>query len=164
MMGGSLGATEIRYSSWADAAANVRFPLREPRWLPESYWLSALQSFLPDIGAGKDRRVDSVIATYTGSGRDHIVFDQFWVERPSEFDIASTLANVPRGIGHGVVQVGTQPGFWHAGIPTREQPDSPPVWDEGMTILTWADGQVGYRVEGKNATLATLLRVAVEST
>jgi len=161
-MGSSLATAEVRYSSWAEAASKVSFPLREPRWLPEGYWLSALQSFVPDIDGGAPTP-NAVIATYSGPGRDYIVFDQFWVERLEEFDVASTLPRGTRDSGHGVIQVGSHAAFWRAGLPTREHLDGRAVWDETISILTWVDGQMGYRVQGKNATLSTLTRVAIEA-
>ncbi len=40
------------------------------------------------------------------------------------------------------------------------QLDATPVgWDRSVTVLTWADGNVGYRLEGKGVTLVDLVRV-----
>lgn len=141
-----LPVIELRYGTWGEAAAKVSFPLREPRWLPEGYWLSALQSFVPDVGEDKDRSVDSVVATYTGSGRDHIVFDQFRVARPDEFDIASTLPHPPTR--EDVIEVANRKALWQAGS------------DPSNLVLVWQDEQVGYRLEGVGVDLASLIRVA----
>jgi len=140
-----LPVREARYRTWAEAASEVRFPLREPRWLPEGYWLSALQSFVPDIDGG-DPTPNAVIATYSGPGRDYIVFDQFWVERLEEFDVASTLPFPPTE--GDVIEVAGHRALWQAGT------------DESNLILVWQDGQVGYRLEGSLVDLETLIRLA----
>lgn len=53
-----LPAREIRYASWEEAKARAGFAFKEPGWLPGGYWLSALQSFVPDTGYWKLRRRD----------------------------------------------------------------------------------------------------------
>lgn len=154
-----LPAKEIRYASWEEAQARVVFALKEPAWLPEGYWLSALQSFVPQTGSSADEIVDSVVATYTGPDGSYLSVDQFWLAKPEEFDLRTTLSKPPAGVGHGVVQVGGQTALWQAGIATLDEAFNPTGWDSSVIVLTWVEGRIGYRLQANGVDLATLVRV-----
>jgi hypothetical protein len=153
---------EIRYASWPDSArAAVDFTLKEPAWTPGGFWLSALQSFVPDA-PGVDVTPQSIVASFTGPvGSDaYYWIDQFVIARPAEFDIASTLPVASPDIPHGVIEVGGLKALWSGAIMTLDDAGQPMGWDRSVTVVTWSDGELGYRLEGKGVSLADLLRVA----
>lgn len=155
-----LPAKEIRYASWEEAKTRAGFVLREPGWLPEGYWLSALQSFVPDTGSSADETIDSVVATFTGPDGSYLTVDQFWLAEPAKFDLNKTLPNPPTGVGHGVVQVAGRNALWQAGVATLDAAGSPTGWDSSVTVLTWLDGRTGYRLQANAVDLAGLVRIA----
>ena len=159
--GQQLELVDQRFDDWDGARAAVDFALKEPRWTPEGFWLSALQSFVPDA-PGLELTPQSVVATFTGpdgSGAYYWI-DQFVIARPDEFDIASTLPVAGPDIPHGVVQVAGLNALWAGAVMTLDATGQQLGWDRSVTVLTWTDGNVGYRLEGKGVTLVDLVRIA----
>ena len=151
-----------RFATWAEASdAAVDFALKEPRWTPAGFWLSALQSFVPDA-PGLELTPQSVVATYSGpdgSGAYYWI-DQFVIARADEFDIASTLPVAGPDIPNGVVKVAGLNALWSGAVMTLDATGEQLGWDRSATVLTWTDGNVGYRLEGKGVTLLDLVRIA----
>lgn len=150
-----------RYEGWAAARAAVDFTLKEPSWTPPGFWLSALQSFVPDAPE-LELAPQSVVASFSGpDGSDaYYWIDQFAIARPDEFDIASTVPVAEAGIPHGVVQVAGLKALWSGGVMTLDAVGQQLGWDRSLTVLTWADGNVGYRLEARGLSLLDLVRVA----
>lgn len=134
------------------------FPLREPSWIPAGFWLSALQSFQPSA-ASDDEPLDSIMATYTGPDGAYLIVDEFWLVEPKDYDLDRALPVPPGGVGHGVVQIAGKAARWQAGKMNLDDAGNPVRWDGSVTVLTWLDGQQGYRLEGHGPDLATLIRV-----
>lgn len=158
---GQIDLQDVRFDDWEAARAAVDFTLREPGWTPVGFWLSALQSFVPDA-PGLGLAPQSVVATFSApDGSDAYYWvDQFVIARPEEFDIASTLPVAGAEIPHGVVQVAGVSALWSGAVMTLDGTGQQLGWDRSVTVLTWADGNVGYRLEGKGVTLVDLVRVA----
>jgi len=154
-----LPAKEIPYAAWDEAKARAGFALKEPAWLPEGYWLSALQSFVPETGSSAGETIDSVVATYTGPEWSYLTVDQFWLAEPAKFELSMTLPKPPAGAGRGVVQVAAQRALWQAGIATLDAAGSPTGWDPSVVVLTWLEGRTGYRLQTNGVDLAALVRV-----
>lgn len=151
-------AKEFRFDTWAQASAQAAFAVREPGWIPDGYWLSALQSFQPPATPDGDL-LDSIVATYTGPDGDYLIVDQFWLADPSLFDLDRYLSQPPAGIGHGVVMVASHSGRWQAGKLTLDDAGNPARWDPSVTVLAWVGGQKAFRLEGHGPDLAALVRV-----
>jgi hypothetical protein len=149
------------FADWDEARAAVDFTLKEPGWTPDGFWLSALQSFVPDV-PGQELTPQSVVATFSGPDGSSAYYwiDQFVIARPDEFDIASTLPVAGPDIPHGVVQVAGLNALWSAAVMTLDGTGQQLGWDRSVTVLTWTDGDVGYRLEGKDVSLLDLVRIA----
>lgn len=152
---------EVRFADWAAARAAVDFGLKQPSWTPEGFWLSALQTFLP-AAEGVAVTPQSVVATFSGPHGSEAYYwiDQFAIARPQEFDLASTLPVAGADIPHGVIDVAGTHALWSGATMTLDAAGRQLGWDRSVTVLTWTDGRVGYRLEGKGVTLAELVRVA----
>jgi hypothetical protein len=154
----TVPAREFDFDTWAQASAQATFAVREPGWIPDGYWLSALQSFQPSATPDGDL-LDSIVATYTGPNGDYLIVDQFWLADPSLFDLNRYLPQPPAGIGHGVAMVASHSGRWQAGKLTLDDAGNPARWDPSVTVLAWLDGQKAFRLEGHGPDLAALVRV-----
>lgn len=154
-----VNAKEYRFSSWQEAHKAASFALREPSWVPDGFWLSALQSFVPDLGADS-AEIDAVVASFTGPRDSYVTVDQFWIAKPDEFDLDRSLPNPPASIASGVVAVGAQSARWQAGVVDLDAAGDPVGWDSSVLVVTWVDGQTGYRLAAKNLDLATVVRIA----
>lgn len=152
---------EHRYPNWDAARAAVDLTLKEPAWTPNGFSLSALQSFVPEV-AGSDVTPQSIVASFSGpDGSDaYYWIDQFAIATPAEFDIARTLPVAAPDLPHGVIEVGGLKALWSGGMMTLDDAGQPAGWDRSVTVLTWSDGDLGYRLEGKGVSLADLVRVA----
>lgn len=163
MVGGQptiMPAREIRFATWDEAKARASFSLRTPGWTPPGFWLSALQSFGLDTDPPAAAvEVDSVVASFTGPDGQYAWLDQFWLAQPETFDLARSLPEPGPGIGHGVVRIGGRNALWQAGVVTLDNAGNPTGWDRSVLVLTWVDGQTGYRLQAKGLDLAALSRM-----
>ena len=159
--GQQVEMVDQRFQDWDGARAAVDFALKEPRWTPEGFWLSALQSFVPDA-PGLELAPQSVVATFSGSDGSGAYYwiDQFVIARPDEFDITSTLPVAGPDVPHGVAQVAGLNALWSGAVMTLDATGQQLGWDRSVTVLTWTDGNGGYRLEGKGVTLLDLVRIA----
>lgn len=155
---GLVPAREFRFDTWAQASGQAMFPLRQPGWIPAGFWLSALQSFQPPA-ASDDTPLDSIVATYTGPDGTYLIVDQYWLVEPEGFDLDRTLPVQPDGVAQVVAEVAGKAARWQAGKMNLDDAGNPVRWDGSVTVLTWLDGQQGYRLEGQGPDLATLIRV-----
>ena len=154
-----MPAHEIRFATWDEAKAKASFSLRTPGWTPPGFWLSALQSFMPEDPTAADVEIDSVVASFTGPDGRYAWLDQFWLAQPDKFDLARSLPEAGPGIGHGVIRIAGRNALWQAGVVTLDDAGNPTGWDTSVLVLTWVDGQTGYRLQAKGLDLAALSRM-----
>jgi hypothetical protein len=142
------------YRSWDEAAA-LTWPVAQPGWLPDGYELAALQGF----GASTDPDdIDSVVASYLRNGV-LLSIDQFLISDPDAFRVELTLPGGDLGdVTTGRTTIGDLPAFWADGVVT-ESPIGLGL-DRSALLLTWSDGQQGYRITGRNVDLDTVRRIA----
>lgn len=143
------------FGSWEAAAEAVDWPILVPQWLPDGYELAALQGF----GAPTEPdAIDSVAASYLRNGT-LLSIEQFFIHEPGAFRIELTIPGDALGdVETGQAAVGTNPAFWAQGI--VEYPMGGALLDVETLMLTWSDGQVGYRITSRSDDLETLLRIA----
>lgn len=155
-----LDSLEYRYRNWAEAAATVSvIRVREAKHVPSGFSLTALQSFVPAV-EGHDRP-EGVVATFTGPGDAIYSVDQFYIAEQGKFDISQTIAaQPPPEVAHGVLELNGTTAHWIAGAVRVDEMGNGTGWDRSMTVLTWSEGNTGYRVEARGLGLAQLVEVA----
>ncbi len=147
---------ERRFSTWTEAQLAVDIQLKQPSWVPSSYWMSALQSF----GADGNGPAWLVIATFSGVGESYFTVEQSEIARPEDFDFGRSLIEPAAGIANGVVAVGESTGYWRAGAKVSNDKGEFIGWDRTITSLEWQADDALYRVDGKGPELADLVRIA----
>lgn len=155
-----LDTLEYRYRDWAEAAAAVGvIRVRTAKHVPKGFALTALQSFAPAM-EGHDGP-EGVVATFTGPGDAIYSVDQFYIAEQGKFDIRQTIAaKPPPEVAHGVLELNGATAHWIAGAFRVDQTGRGTGWDRTMTVLTWSEGNTGYRVEARGLTLPQLVEVA----
>jgi hypothetical protein len=143
------------FRTWDEAADAVPWRLAAPTWLPDGYELAALQGFggrtEPDV-------IGSVVASYLRNGT-LLSVEQFYVQEPDAFRVELTIPGDALGdIETGQTAVGDSPAFWAQGV--VEFTSGGPNLNVETLVLTWSDGEVGYRITSRSDDLATLRRIA----
>ena len=142
----------VPLTSWDGADAVVGWPLLRPGWLPEGYDLVVLQGFGPATDRGA---VDWVAATYLRAGSP-LTIDQFVVADPDAFRVelnvsGDQLADVTTG----QTTVGNHSAIWADGVVATS---GGPGQDVDAVVLTWTDGELGYRITSRSDDLDALRR------
>lgn len=153
--GAILAAPSTPFASWDAASEAVGWSLHRPRWLPDGYELAALQGF----GAATDpAAIDSVVAGYLRNGV-LLSIDQFFIHEPDAFRVELTIPGEALGdVTTGQTTVGGSPAFWAQGV--VEFTSGGPNLNVEALVLTWSDGEVGYRITSRGDDLETLRRIA----
>jgi hypothetical protein len=143
----------VPLTSWDEADEVVEWPLLRPGWLPEGYELVVLQGFGPAINR---EVVDWVAATYLRAGNP-LTIDQFVVTDPDAFRVelnisGDQLANVTTG----QTTVASHGAFWADGVVATS---GGPGQGVDALVLTWTDGEVGYRITSRSDDLDALRRM-----
>jgi len=143
-----------QFDSWDEAATTTAWPLLRPGWLPDGYQLAALQGF----AAPSDREVNWVSATYLRNGI-LLSVDQFEIADPDDPGVELSLPGYELGeVSAGRTTVGGQPAFWAAAVVSAG--GGGPGSDVQTLVLNWDDGEIGYRITGRNEDLDSLKRIA----
>jgi len=152
---------DVRYPEWEAARAAVRFPLKVPGAIPPDFSEPVLQSFVVDGPDAGDAAIPvSVVATYSGPDDAVLSIDQFEIG-DAAFEIGKTLpADPPASISRGTITVNGKAGYWMAGVATSDDSGAGTGWDDRVLVLTWADGNVGYRLQATGLDLVALTAIA----
>jgi hypothetical protein len=152
--GDLIPAPSRPFGSWDAAVEAVGWPVLVPQWLPKGYELAALQGF----GVPTDpSAIDSVVANYLRNGT-LLTIDQFAIHDPATFSIELTIPGDALGdVATGQTVVGDSPAFWAQGV--VEFTSGGPNLNVETLVLTWSDGEVGYRIASRSDDLETLRRI-----
>lgn len=143
----------VPLTSWDEAEALVGWPLLRPGWLPEGYGLAVLQGFAQ---ASDREAVDWVAATYLRNGSS-LTVDQLLIADPDAFRIELNVPGDQLGaVTTGQTTVGTHAALWADGVVVTS---GGPGQDVDALVLTWTDGELGYRITSRTEDLDVLRRI-----